>query len=92
MPCFDFQAVGKVVQEAGLHAACGRNVLAHAVPQKPPYAVLMCVVLLSCVACVLRSGTVTLADFNDAPKSIMSWDSVTEGTQVRVWVCCTEHA
>lgn len=39
-----------------------------------------CALLLSVVSC---SGTVTLADFNDAPKSIMTWDAATEGTQVR---------
>lgn len=38
------------------------------------------------------SGTVTLADYNDAPKSIMAWDSVTEGTQVCVLYVCVEHA
>lgn len=34
----------------------------------------------------------TLADYNDAPKSIMAWDSVTEGTQVCVLYVCVEHA
>lgn len=34
--------------------------------------------------CHSRSGTVTLADYNDAPVSAMSWQNATNGTQVHV--------
>jgi len=30
------------------------------------------------------SGTVTLADYNDAPKSVMSWSDAAPGTQIHV--------